>query len=292
MLLSPVFIVVQPVTRRVGAVLLLSALLSGCVAIADRNPADNANHSAPVATDVPGCADLLSLTGPPTQTMAVSAHSPVELSVAVWNTRKSHGPQWDSELATLTHEHDLVLLQEFVLSDPWQQDSFLSFAPGYLQAETATGVVMLSRTQPLARCELAAMEPVLRTPKATVIAEFPLADGRSLVVVNLHAVNFALGLNNFRLQIAAAASAVAAHQGPLIFTGDFNTWRRDRQLLVQQMLAELNLVPVVFTRDVRKKVFGLALDHMYIRDLEIMEATTQRVKTSDHNPMFVRIRGS
>jgi endonuclease/exonuclease/phosphatase (EEP) superfamily protein YafD len=245
-----------------------------------------ANHPAPVATTGTECARLLALTQPDIHEFCSSE----ELSLAVWNVRKAVGDEWEVEFAALASDHDLVLLQEFALSAPWNGGGYLSFSPGYTSPRAQTGVAMLSRAAPLARCELSGKEPLLRTSKATAIAEFPLDDGRTLVVVNVHAVNFALGLVNFSAQIRDAVQAVADHQGPLIFSGDFNTWRGRRQQLVAQELDALGLRPVKFGQDLRKKVFGQPLDHIYVRDVEVLDATTRSDLRSDHNPMFARLR--
>jgi endonuclease/exonuclease/phosphatase (EEP) superfamily protein YafD len=59
---------------------------------------------------------------------------------------------------------------------------------------------------------------------------------------------------------------------------------------MEQLLSDLELQPVQFATDERKKMFGRYLDHIYVRGLEVVEATTQVVDASDHNPMFVRLR--
>ena len=42
--------------------------------------------------------------------------------------------------------------------------------------------------------------------------------------------------------------------------------------------------------DHRKRIFGRALDHIYLRGLSIVHATTAVSDSSDHNPMSVRLR--
>jgi endonuclease/exonuclease/phosphatase (EEP) superfamily protein YafD len=44
-----------------------------------------------------------------------------------------------------------------------------------------------------------------------------------------------------------------------------------------------------FDEDHRKRVFGQPLDHIYVRGLEVLEATTRDVDSSDHNPMSARL---
>ena len=45
-----------------------------------------------------------------------------------------------------------------------------------------------------------------------------------------------------------------------------------------------------YDEDHRKLAFGKPLDHIYVRGLQVIDATTFRVDSSDHNPMLVRLR--
>jgi endonuclease/exonuclease/phosphatase (EEP) superfamily protein YafD len=261
-------------------------LLAGCTQVQVQPPADNDNHNSLVGEGAASCSALLG-TAPVVPARVIDADG---FSVSVWNAQKGHDEAWRSDFDLLVDRHDLVLLQEFSRAPGWTHPGFWSFTPGFAKGATQTGVATLSRTMPLVRCELYAREPVLRTPKATTITEFSLGVRGTLVVVNLHAVNFSVGLVNFALQIDEAVRAVTHHDGPLIFAGDFNTWRGGRTRLVEKRLGELRLEAVEFSEDSRKRVLGRYLDHVYVRGLELIEATTRRVATSDHNPMILRFR--
>jgi endonuclease/exonuclease/phosphatase (EEP) superfamily protein YafD len=260
-------------------------LTAGCVSTAVVRDVPHANHSAPLATDVDSCAGLINGFDEQLNPQPVQR----EFSVAVWNAQKVAGSPWRDDLSWLTDEYDLVLVQEFALAADWQAEGFLSFAPGFGTREAITGVATVSRVEPIVHCQFEATEPMLRTRKATIITSFMMENGVPLVVVNLHAVNFALGLVNFRTQLTQAVEAVAGHRGPLIVSGDFNTWRAGRVAIKEQLLTQLDLQPVAFEADERKKVFGQYLDHIYVRGLKIVEATTSILEVSDHNPMFVRL---
>ena len=74
-----------------------------------------------------------------------------------------------------------------------------SFAPGYTLDGEITGVMTLSRSRPLTQCSFTSLEPLLRTPKATSVTEYGLTGPElTLVVVNIHAVNFSMGTGAFR----------------------------------------------------------------------------------------------
>lgn len=174
------------------------------------------------------------------------------------------------------------------LLDFSQKANYWSFAPGYTHKSLQTGVMTLSSRQPMMHCSLVTWEPWLGTPKATNFTEFALTETEdTLMVVNIHAVNFTLGLEVFRQQIRQVHKIVSDHQGPVIFSGDFNTWRRERFHLLDTMLASLGMHALSFEQDKRKKIFGQHLDHIYIRELQVLGANTQKVRSSDHNPMSV-----
>ena len=72
-------------------------------------------------------------------------------------------------------------------------------------------------------------------------------------------------------------------------SGDFNTWRKKRIQIVEELAAKLNLSAVEFDDDQRKQAFGNYLDHIYVRGLSTLESATRSVETSDHNPMSVTL---
>ena len=151
-----------------------------------------------------------------------------------------------------------------------------------------SGVLTMSASEPLSRCNLANNEPWSGTPKATGITEYSLSDtDDTLVVVNIHAINFTIGVEHFQQQIEQVSTALEAHTGPLIVSGDFNTWRQKRVEVVARMTALLGLHQVTFNDDQRKLFFGNPLDHIFIRGLRQQNASTIDVETSDHNPLIV-----
>ncbi len=51
---------------------------------------------------------------------------------------------------------------------------------------------------------------------------YPLPDARLLMVVNIHAVNFSLGVDVYSKQLLPIGDQIAHHSGPVIMAGDFN----------------------------------------------------------------------
>ena len=212
------------------------------------------------------------------------------IRVLNWNVQKKHGSAWRQDFDRLTTGADLVLIQEASLghhADPGlAAGRHATFAPGYRSGRGVTGVLTLSRNEPLVSCSFTTREPWLRTQKSTGITAYALAGSdETLAVVNLHAVNFALGLSDYRAQFARVLEVLQDHAGPIILAGDFNTWRGQRLAVVTELASALELRAVSFADDERVRFFGRPLDHIYVRNLELRQSGTDSVTTSDHNPM-------
>ena len=216
-------------------------------------------------------------------------------SLLNWNVEKAKDPSLLSEFAELARLSDLIFLQEAVPLKKNQtvieQSLFEAFVRGYVQNEVETGVLTLARTPHLVHCQLLATEPWLRTPKATSVTLYPLADSDdTLLTVNLHAVNFSFGVKAYQGQLDKAAKLIRGHQGPVIFGGDLNTWSDRRQGVLDSLADELGLIPVPFSPDHRTKQFGKPLDHLFVRGLAWQSTKTKEVSTSDHNPLLATLR--
>jgi endonuclease/exonuclease/phosphatase (EEP) superfamily protein YafD len=217
-----------------------------------------------------------------------------EIRVVSWNMQKKSIPNWRADYSRLTEGRDLILIQEASLRVDTVGDlpaaPHWSFAPGYRTGDSITGVLTLSSTQPLARCSFVNIEPLLRTPKATSITQFAL-EGRdeTLLVVNVHAVNFSLGLGAYKRQFAQIANVLEGHQGPIILSGDLNTWRVGRTRTIEAMAEELELTAIEFSEDNRTRFLGSPLDHIYVRGLAATSSDSSVVTSSDHNPLTVTL---
>ena len=218
-----------------------------------------------------------------------------ELQVLSWNIQKASNPGWEDDLSTFAGDIHLAFIQEASLQAPIAQTIpvplYQAFAAGYTTANLSTGVLTLSSSSPSLHCNLTAWEPWLGTPKATSITEYPLQDrDERLLAVNIHAVNFAMGLEGFKQQVHALGELLDQHDGPAIIAGDLNTWSASRQQLVDDFMLEHGMIPVDFTPDLRTTAFGRALDHIYVRGMEPQTAEVIPVSSSDHNPLLVRLQ--
>ena len=179
-----------------------------------------------------------------------------------------------------------VAKTETVISESLYQ----AFVRGYVQDEIDTGVLTLARSPHTVHCHFLATEPWLRTPKATSVTMYPLANSeRSLLTVNMHAVNFAFGVRAYVDQLRALEDVIRVHTGPIIFGGDLNTWSESRQSTLDAFAKEHSLTAIVFSPDHRTTPFGRALDHLYVRELSWRSAAATPVTTSDHNPLIAEL---
>ena len=141
------------------------------------------------------------------------------------------------------------------------------------------------------RRNLTCWEPWLATPKATNITEYALSNtAETLLVVNIHAINFTLGTRQFMKQIDKVRKILDNHKGPIILSGDFNTWRKKRMQVLDALAEEHKLDALSFQEDHRKVVFGQLLDHIYVRSLKVEKSGTHSVNSSDHNPLSATLK--
>lgn len=212
-----------------------------------------------------------------------------------WNIQKGLKSNWQEDLSDLAIGKDLVIIQEAVLhsdlTDAFDKSVHWTFAKGYKSKKHTTGVMTISKHEPVRRHQLTCWEPWLATPKCTNITEYALSDTKeTLIVVNIHAINFTLGLKSFRKQIDKVRKELAKHTGPIILSGDFNTWRKKRMKILDALAFEYGLDALSFREDHRKAVFGRILDHVYVRALTAESTDTYNVKSSDHNPISAELR--
>ena len=246
-----------------------------------------------------------------------------EFALLTWNIEKGQDASWIFDLTHHLPESDILLFQEAALEVGEEQLSLPAkrrfaqyFAPGYQQGDRRTGVVTASRWPAVGDCALTAQEPWLGTPKATSVARFQLApvesaqperddgpnseqgvfvnglktESQTLLIVNVHAINFALGLDAYTAQFEAIGRVINDHRGPLIVGGDFNTWSEQRTQWLEGFLGQFGLAGISFDPDYRTAIFSRPIDHVYVRGLEVISSRVIQVDTSDHNPLWIRVK--
>jgi len=272
----------------------LTATLLGCAGLpfqeAGQPSLALANHEAPAAHGAESCQAAIAT--PTDDSLHVLDPSRIELFV--WNMQKGNHPDSFSDLSRLAAGKDLVLIQEARLEQEpvgaLNDARYWSFAPGYKTDSASTGVMTLSTAAPLTHCRMTDREPWLRSPKAISITHFGLeSTEETLAVVNVHAVNFTIGTADFQRQLKKVVAALTDHQGPVILAGDFNTWRDQRMDILYSIAERLELDELSFENDNRVTPFGSIVDHVFVRGLNPVEASTEIVDSSDHNPMSITL---
>jgi endonuclease/exonuclease/phosphatase (EEP) superfamily protein YafD len=283
-----------PFLARAARAVLLGAFastLAGCVSISVQPRAvllDSAGHVA-VQSLACDASHVAAASG-------ADALDPQAIRILTWNVHKQADRGWQHDLAGFVAANDIVLLQEAVL-DPALRHVVEHggmrwvMASSFLYADHDIGVVTGTREAPLASCTERAVEPLIRIPKSGVITWFRIrGSARTLAVVNVHAINFALTLAGYRAQLEALAHALATHTGPIVFAGDLNTWTGARDAVMRDVAARLGLTEVKLREDRRTLFFGKQLDHIFVRGLALLDAEAIPVHSSDHNPVRATLR--
>ncbi|UJF19769.1 endonuclease/exonuclease/phosphatase family protein [Vibrio sp. SS-MA-C1-2] len=214
-----------------------------------------------------------------------------QLDVTVWNIYKQKRPGVYRSLEKFTAKSQITLLQEASLTHKMkgfieQHQLNGNMARAFdIQGITA-GVMTLATIPALKSCAYRVKEPWLRLPKSALISSYPLSNGETIMVANLHGINFSMGLKEFSRQLNEVKSELALHHGPMLLSGDFNTWRHERVSVLNNMVESLSLIQVDFQQDNRIKVFKFPLDHLYYRGLMLKKSEVPMLETSDHNPLI------
>jgi endonuclease/exonuclease/phosphatase family metal-dependent hydrolase len=242
---------------------------------------------APVAGDLDACIRRLAKTAAST-----SEPLPATLVVSSWNSKKFSRDGATQTLVSLAADSALLLLQES-LRDGAAASAHGSrlFAAGFGRRAWQSGVEIRSTVAPIARCALTFREPWLRTPKAVAVATYALPDGDTLLVVNLHAINFTMtfGRGSYRAQFTALGRLLDAHRGPAIVGGDFNDWNPWRGGTLQRFAGRHGLQVVAIRPDWRSRHPLRPVDAIYLRGLRALDGTAIPTATSDHHPLRVLV---
>ncbi|MGS0680668.1 endonuclease/exonuclease/phosphatase family protein [Shewanella sp. 125m-7] len=218
-----------------------------------------------------------------------------KLNITTWNLYKQKSYGWEETLKQLAERSDLLLLQEAQLSKELgafvetQQLSML-LAQAFRFDGEPIGVMNLTREPALSSCVFRKAEPHINFPKSMLVSYYLLSDQSQLLVVNIHSINFTIGLEEYQGQLRIAEEALQDHQGPVIFAGDMNTWSDTRVDTVKQLAKRTGLIEVIPDVDSRTTILGHQLDHIFYRDLELVKAESIITSSSDHNPVKAYFR--
>ncbi|WP_227136071.1 endonuclease/exonuclease/phosphatase family protein [Kosakonia radicincitans] len=222
----------------------------------------------------------------------VPLSSDEKIRVLVWNIFKQQRAEWLSVLQNFGRDAHLVLLQEAQTTPELVRFATTNYlaadqVPAFVLPQHPSGVMTLSSAHPVYCCPLREREPILRLAKSALVTVYPLPDLRNLMVVNVHAVNFSLGVDVYSKQLLPIGDQILRHNGPVIMAGDFNAWSRPRMNALYRFTRDMFLRQVRFTDDNRRRAFGRPLDFIFYRGLNVEEASVLVTRASDHNPLLV-----
>ncbi|MBD2356675.1 endonuclease/exonuclease/phosphatase family protein [Tolypothrix sp. FACHB-123] len=227
------------------------------------------------------------------------------IKVLNWNiAKKTYDKNWLQDFLNILEQYqpDLIFLQEFRLDIDAKNLKELinmswNFAPNFIDAhhQSYSGILTAAKISPLHKRAIITKhyEPIIKTPKVSLIAEYSLSHNQnSLLTINSHLINF-VNIHKFKTQLHELEIALSTHQGPIIFSGDFNTWSQKRALLLYKVVTRLGLTPVAFTPHHSKKIkrFLLSppLDYIFYRGLKENKASArvlENINSSDHKPLL------
>lgn len=222
---------------------------------------------------------------------------PGEFGLLSWNVHKQNlNIRFNTYFQELLRHHsiDVVALQEVKINPNNRHffgDFHFSFAPNMEFFNHVYGVLNGSRVREQETFSLlsAYRESLIRTHKSTVVSYYRLHGGGTLLLANLHAINFR-GTKIYAREIEAILERVRHHEGAMIVTGDFNSWNPNRMGMVMRLMESLQLQNVDMDRDHLIRSFMLhKLDHIFYRGLKLQESYVIDVERfSDHNALYAR----
>ena len=204
-----------------------------------------------------------------------------------WNVHKGQDTGWQEDLERLSKQADFVLLQEATQHQNLSTFSTALFVSSFSFNELLSGVKTFTQTQPEWYCGGGVAEPLIQIPKVASVMNLPLEKGNSLLLINVHLINFEWGISAYQAQLEQLFSFVENHQGPIIMAGDFNAWNEDRLNLVNNLIQKYGLDSVSLSQDERVRFLGYPLDYIFTRGVKVISATSEMVTSSDHNPLLM-----
>lgn len=279
-------------------VFVLFISISGCVSIPEDHQILGSSGEVAASIDVTLCEELLSGSIAVLSSGSTAMLDSRKIRLVNWNSYKGQGEKWQDDLIRLMQAGDILTLQEGYLTAELEEllgqyNFYWDMATAFRYKKIPNGVLTAARVRPDFLCSFRIKEQLSGLPKTVLITRYPLAGSdKSLLLVNIHMVNLSYDTTIYRQQLEATAEAIAGHPGPLILSGDFNTWSKERQAILDIFIAQLELKTALFSMDDRSLFLGHPVDHVFYRGLVQLEAFIKTVTTSDHNPMQVTFRVS
>lgn len=218
------------------------------------------------------------------------------INLMVWNIHKNDFHD-NNELKNYSQNNDLILLQEAPTNRPINAfatplNSVGASAFSFFKQQY--GTLTLSKFPRLTERSFNLAEPLIRIPKSALISEY-LIYGHKVLVINVHQINFTLGMDSYAKYLNEIIRLSQNYQGAVILGGDFNSWSKARINFMQNITAKNGFTATDFTQfskiDLRAAFLGNKLDQIFVKGLEIIDARADKnTINSDHRPLFVKLK--
>ena len=220
-----------------------------------------------------------------------------KIELLVWNMYKGKKDNWEADFKKLSANSQLLLTQEMFMKGKMNKVfgqfgdfEYTTATSFYVKKKYPTGVATIASAPSSSKRYFISRnkEPLIMTPKVTLINTYPLSNGESLLTINIHAINFVTN-RILKRQLNDLAFYAKWHQGPVIFAGDFNTWTKKKQRTLRGIMNSLNLTEVKYkaSTDHRMRFNGKVLDFIFYRGLELNSASVLgHINGSDHKPLI------
>ena len=222
------------------------------------------------------------------------ADFPARFSLLCWNVHKKNltHPGFQPFVASLMRRYplSLVLLQEAQIREEGCIFSgFFCDAAANMEIKKQFYGVLTASIQRAREAEAyltEASEGFVGPHKSLLLTTYALPEERSLLLLNLHAINFR-EQRMYEEELERVIAKAAEHEGPMIIAGDFNTWSRKRTDALHLLRERLALQTAVFDAGKVKSFMGYPLDFILYRGMQCVE--TEIVTDhgiSDHHPLL------
>lgn len=228
------------------------------------------------------------------------ALNPESISVFVWNIYKGEKKDWYKDFHKIANVADLFATQEFFDSESVEytysvrknDEVLIGLAYG-ISFWGVTGVATVSKVPSKTQTNfrtIAREDFSIKTYKTSLISKYPIQSyPHDLLFVNVHLLN-SVDVSIYAKEINRIGHQIKTHLGPVVVAGDFNSWS-ERESVVKKWAKRWGLNEVKFSPDNRTR-FGKSkpIDRIFIKHLDVVESWSAKVKTSDHNPLGVKLR--
>ena len=234
----------------------------------------------------------------PVPSNASSQALPTTFNLLCWNLQKvdfSHYQHRDiDQLLEIEAVHLLSAQEASIQPD---QHSFFNMpfvmAPNIETRQKLHGALTASHYQmsPHHQFLTQSRELGFATYKPAIITRHRLSNQQTLTHVNIHAINF-VPHYIFKRELLVIWHRLEELEGPMIISGDFNTWNKTRIQTMLNATEKLGLSMVSYP-DCKpiKTLNRQPLDHIFYRGLTLLESQAIAVPhISDHNPILAQFR--